>query len=66
VFLYFAGHGWVSGGTTYVVPGNAGTPETTVNAPGSFFSIEGLRGRIAERAAAQIIVADVSRPLLGR
>jgi hypothetical protein len=63
VFVYFAGHGFVSNGTTYLVLGDAELPDK-LTLSDRFLSIEALRGRIAERVGAQIIIADISRATL--
>jgi hypothetical protein len=63
VFLFFAGHGFAFGGNTYLVMKNTVIPDN-LSAPSSVLSVEEIRGRIAERVAAQIIVADVSRSLV--
>ena len=63
VFVYLAGHGFVSLGATYIVPRDA-EATTTQPVPSRVMSIEELRGSIAERAAAQIVIADISRSAL--
>jgi hypothetical protein len=67
VFVYFAGHGFSSGGNTYLVMRDTDVKALSdVSTGKSPLSVEEIRGRIAERVAAQIIIADVSRTLLRR
>jgi hypothetical protein len=67
VFVYFAGHGFSSEGNTYLVMRDTEiTAPPDISTARSPLSVEEIRGKIAERVAAQIIIADVSRTLLRR
>ena len=63
LFLYFAAHGFTHDGATYVVlrdTENPTKPRVWSERPLAV-SVDELRGRMAERVAAQVIIADVSR-----
>lgn len=63
VFVYVSGHAFSRDGNTYLAMRDSGTPVDPYMK--SFLSVEEMRGKIAERVAAQIVIADVSRRILG-
>jgi hypothetical protein len=66
LFIYFAGHGFAKDGVDYIAASEAQLPLISgSNGDAAAINLNALKARLASAAAIQVIIADVSRSIVG-